>query len=250
MRPTMLHGALQAVAYNINRQQRDLRFFERGRVYEQGEKGSIETESMSLVVTGKRFRERWRSADRKVELADVKEELEALLERMGIMNIASWDPIEHALLTNAHALNLNGRKAGTLGEVSRSQLKTFDVSQPVFFAELAEEVVLKVCKKQPIGFSDLSKFPVVRRDLSLLVDTNVKFESLKKAAFHAERKLLIDIDLFDVYEGEKLPKSKKSYAVSFILRDPERTLTDVVVDKAMGRIRQALEKEAGAELRS
>ncbi|MFZ1333409.1 MAG: phenylalanine--tRNA ligase subunit beta, partial [Flavobacteriales bacterium] len=165
LRPTLLHGALQAVGYNINRQQRDLRFFERGRVYVQSEKGIIETESMSVVLTGKRFRERWRSVDRKVDLADVKEEVEALLERMGLMGIAAWEPIDNSLLSNAYVLNLNGRQAGFLGEIAKAQLKVFDISQPVFYAELAEEVILKVCKKQQIGFSELSKFPVVRRDL-------------------------------------------------------------------------------------
>ncbi len=249
LRPTLLHGALQAAGYNINRQQRDLRFFERGRVYVQSEKVITETESLSLVITGDRFRERWRSVDRKVELADLKEEVESLLERMGIMGIASWEEIGHPLLSNAYTLNLNGRKAGVLGEVAKAQPRSFDISQPVFFAELAEEVFLKVCKRQKIGFSELSKFPAVRRDLSLLIDAKVKFESLKKAAFHAEQKLLVDVDLFDVYEGDKLPHGKKSYAVSLILQDPDKTLTDQVVDKSMGRIRQALEKEVGAVLR-
>jgi phenylalanyl-tRNA synthetase beta chain len=249
MRPTMLAGVLQAMTYNINRQQRDLRFFERGRVYGATEKGSVETETLSLGMTGRRWRERWRSGDRKTELADVKEEVESMLERMGINALAKWSAVDHPMLRNAHALHIEGRDAGFVGEVTTEQLKQYDVSQPVYYAEINETALLDACRKQEIGFTELLKFPSVRRDLSLLLDAGVRFETLRKAAFHAERKLLRDVDLFDVYEGDKLPKGKKSYAISLIFQDPDKTLTDEVVEKAVGRIRQAFEKEVGAELR-
>ncbi len=249
MRPTMLPGVLQAMAYNINRQQRDLRFFERGRVYAATEKGTMETETLALAVTGRRWRERWRSDDRKTELADVKEEVESVLERMGINSLVKWSAIEHPMLRNAHGLQIEGRDAGFVGEVSSALLKQVEVSQPVFFAEVSEIVLLEACRKHELGFTELSKFPSVRRDLSLLLNTDVRFETLRKAAFHAERKLLRDIDLFDVYEGDKLPKGKKSYAVSLIFQDTDKTLTDEVVEKAIARIRQAL-LSAGAEVRS
>jgi phenylalanyl-tRNA synthetase beta chain len=129
-------------------------------------------------------------------------------------------------------------------------LKAADVSQPVFFAELDEEALLDACRAQEIGYTEVPRFPSVRRDLSLLLDEGVRFDTLRQLAFTAERKLLREVGLFDVYQGDKLPAGKKSYALSFVLQDLTKTLTDEQVDKAMGRIRQALEKEVGAELRA
>jgi len=249
LRPTLLSGALQSMAHNINRQQRDLRFFEQGRIYSTGTKGTEETNTLALSITGRRWRERWRSADRKVELADVKEEVEALLERMGINALAGWTSVDHPLFTNAFTLQLNGRTAGILGDVTKAQCKLHDVAQPVFYAELYTTVLLELCRKQRVSFSEFSKFPTVRRDLSLLLNAEVKFEELRQTAFKAERKLLRDVDLFDVYEGDALPNGKKSYAISLLMQDPDKTLTDDVVEKAMGRIREAL-LSAGAEVRS
>jgi phenylalanyl-tRNA synthetase beta chain len=133
--------------------------------------------------------------------------------------------------------------------VRKSALKAADVNQPVLFAELDEQALLDACRAQAVGFTEVPRFPSVRRDLSLLLEQGVRFEQLRKLAFNAERKLLREVDLFDVYQGDKLPAGKKSYALSFILQDAEKTLTDDQVDKAMGRIRQTFEKEVGAELR-
>jgi phenylalanyl-tRNA synthetase beta chain len=238
------------VAHNINRQQRDLAFFERGRIYRRKGDRTIETETLGLVLTGRRFAENWRSAPRKADLFDAKEEVEALLIRLGLNTLATWEPIAHALLGNAHALHIKGRRCGLLGEVTKPVLKAADVSQPVFFAELDEEALLDACRAQEIGYTEVPRFPSVRRDLSLLLDEGVRFDTLRQLAFSAERKLLREVGLFDVYQGDKLPAGKKSYALSFVLQDLTKTLTDEQVDKAMGRIRQALEKEVGAELRA
>ena len=249
LRPTMLFGALAAVAHNINRQKRDLRFFERGRIYRVLSGGTVETDVCAITLTGQRFKERWRSSDRRVELLDVKEELEALLGRMGLETLAAWESKEHALLTQAHALTIKGRHAGWIGEVAPTQLKAFDVSQPVFFAEVEEQVLLEACRTQRAGYREVARFPSVRRDLSLLLAAEVPFDSLRHAAFGAEKKLLREVDLFDVYQGDKLAAGKKSYALSFTLQDDEKTLTDEQVEKAMARIRKAVEG-MGAEVRS
>lgn len=248
LRPTLLPGTLQAVAYNANRQRGDLRFFERGRTYRNTPEGIVERETLSLAVTGRRWRERWRSNGRKAELADVKEEVEALLEGMGIADQAHWSAMEHALLAPAHGLFIQGRLVGMAGEVNAEQRKRHDVGQPVFFAELDEEALREACLARPIAFSEPSRFPAVRRDLSLLLDQHVHFDELRKLALAAERKLLKSVDLFDVYQGDKLPAGKKSYALSFTLQDTEKTLTDEQVEKAMGRIRKAVEG-VGAEVR-
>lgn len=249
LRPTMLFGMLQAVGHNLNRQQRDLAFFERGRIYRSKGGRTIETETLGIMLTGRRFVENWRSNGRKADIFDVKEEVEVLLQRLGLSDLAAWEPTEHTLLGNAHALHIKGRRSGLLGEVARGVLRSADLGQPVFFAELDEEALLDACRTQEAGYAEVPRFPSVRRDLSLMLDERVRFDTLRKLAFTAERKLLKEVGLFDVYQGDKVPPGKKSYALSFILQDMTKTLTDEQVDKAMARIRQALEKEVGAELR-
>ena len=249
LRPTMLFGGLQAIAHNVNRQQRDLRLFERGRVYAI-EKGAVrEHERTALWITGRRWRERWRADGDLTTTLDLKAEIELLVQRAG-QGMLSTEPSPHALLHEAIDIRANGRLLAIAGEVSPSVLKHFDVQQPVFFAELMDEPWLEALNDAAAIFHEVPRFPAVRRDLSMLLDEGVGFDQLERLARTAERKLLRQVDLFDVYQGDKLPKGKKSYAVSFVLQDEERTLTDDVVEKAMGRIRQALEKEVGAELRS
>lgn len=250
LRPTMLPGLLGALAYNLNRQQRDLRFFERGRTYTKDGDRIVERETLGLVITGRRERESWRSDDAKSDLYDQKEELEVLLERLGLAELVHWEPLGHALLEKACTVLLKGRPVGMIGAVRKPALKAADVNQPVVFAELDEQALLDACRAQAVGFTEVPRFPSVRRDLSLLLEQGVRFEQLRKLAFNAERKLLREVGLFDVYQGDKLPAGKKSYALSFTLQDAEKTLTDEQVDKAMGRIRQVFEKELGAELRS
>ncbi len=249
LRPTMLFGALQAMAHNINRQQRDLRFFERGRVYGRIGDRTQETETLSLTITGRRWKEHWRADDRATELNDVKEEVEALLGRAGLLARTTWVPVEHALLENAAVIHVNKRPVGIVGQVTEREAKSSDVSQAVFHAELNEEAMLDACRSGHIAYTEVSRFPAVRRDLSLLLSNEVQFEHLQKVAMNAERKLLREVDLFDVYQGDKLPAGKKSYALRFLLQDAEKTLTDEQVEKAMARIRAALEKEVAAELR-
>ncbi|MDQ3101422.1 MAG: phenylalanine--tRNA ligase subunit beta, partial [Bacteroidota bacterium] len=250
LRPTMLVGMMQSIAHNINRQQRDLRFFERGRIYFLKNGKAVEKEHLSIAITGNRSRDRWRSIDRKVALPDLKEELESLLSRLGVLDEVEWKEMENDYFNQAHEVIIKGQHIGMLGEVKGAILKDHDISQPVFFAELDEQVILGICRSGSIAFKEISRFPAVRRDLSLLIDNAIKFDRLRKVSFNAERKLLKDVDLFDVYQGEKLPAGKKSYAMRFTLQDPERTLTDEHVEKAMMRIRQAIEKETGAELRA
>jgi phenylalanyl-tRNA synthetase beta chain len=247
LRPTMLFGALQAMAHNVNRQQRDLRFFERGRVYLAQGEGARETETLSMAITGRRWNDNWRSDDRSSVRADAQEEVEALLARLGLRG--QWTDAEHPLLDACAELRVHKRLIGVLGQVKLKELRSADLNQPVFCAELKEEALLDACRAATITYAEVPRFPSVRRDLSLLVPDAARFEELRRIATQAERKLLREVGLFDVFQGDKLPAGRKSYALSFILRDEEKTLTDEQVDKAMGRIRAALEKEAGAEVR-
>jgi len=249
MRPTMLFGLLQSAAHNMARQHRDLRLFEKGRTYFVANGKVIEEERVALLITGKRGTENWRSADRKTEFADVKEELELLLQRMGVGMNTKYSVIESPLLASAAEVKVGKKIVAMLGEVAAHIAKAFDVDQPAYYAELHDETLVALLRDQRTKYQEVSKFPAVRRDLSLLLDRSVAYAQLEQIAYQAERKLLRAVDLFDVYEGDKLPAGKKSYALSFILQDSEKTLTDEQVEKAMGRIRGAMAKEVGAELR-
>ncbi|MBS1940035.1 MAG: phenylalanine--tRNA ligase subunit beta [Bacteroidetes bacterium] len=250
LRPTMLFGLLQSAAHNLARQQQDLRLFEQGRTYAAGQGGStVETGRMALLITGDAMVAGWRGPARKAGLADAKAEVELLMERMGLANGTGYASAEHPLLSGAVEAKQGGKAVALVGEVKPEVLKAFEVGQPVWYAELMDGELIKLMGQGKTTYGEVAKFPAVRRDLSLLLDSNVEYAALERAAFQAERKLLREVGLFDVYEGDKLPMGKKSYALSFVLQDAEKTLTDEQVEKAMGRIRQALEKEVGAELR-
>ncbi|MBK7288057.1 MAG: phenylalanine--tRNA ligase subunit beta [Flavobacteriales bacterium] len=249
MRPTMLFGLLQSAAHNMARQHRDLRLFEKGRIYSVANGTIIEEERVALLITGKRWNDNWRSADRKTELADVREELELLIQRIGLGGTTKYSDSESPLLASAVEVKVGKKTVALLGEVDASVAKTFGVDEPAYYAEIHDETLVSLLRGSHTTYQEVSKFPAVRRDLSLLLDRSVAYAQLEQIAYQAERKLLREVDLFDVYEGDKLPAGKKSYAISFILQDNEKTLTDEQVEKAMGRIRGALEKEVGAELR-
>lgn len=248
MRPTMLFGLLQSAAHNIARQQKDLRLFESGRIYDVTDGKTAEQERMAFIITGQNGSESWRAKARPVDAMDISAEIEALLDRLG-MNDGAAGPASHPLLGNVAQRTTGKVTLAFCGEVLPDVLKAFDVGQPVFYAEVDVAACKNLLAKRRTVFTPVPRFPSVRRDLSLLLDKAVTFADLERVARQSERKLLREVGLFDVYEGDKLPEGKKSYALSFILQDEERTLTDEQVEKAMGRIRQALEKEAGAVLR-
>lgn len=250
LRPTMRFGAMQAMAYNINRQQRDLRFFERGRVYQQKGGRVIETESLSIAITGRRWREHWRAEDRAVEWADMKEEVEALLARLGLLDRCKWSAAEHGGLDDAVRILVDKHPVGVMGRARSTAAGQNEVDQAVYCAELDEEALLAACTKERVTFNEIVRYPAVHRDLSLVVPSEARFDLMENAAFNAERKLLRAVELFDVYEGGKLPAGTKSYALRFTLQDEEKTLTDEQVEKSMERIRKALEAEVRAEVRS
>lgn len=249
LRPTMLFGLLQSAAHNIARQQHDLRLFEQGRTYGMAEGRHTEAERTALLITGQRWQETWRSPERKSELADAKEELELLLQRLGLSAAAEYKPVSHPLLSHTVEVIHGKHVIGLFGQVLPGVAKTFEVAQAAFYAELHDEALYKLVHGQRTVYREVPRFPAVRRDLSLLLDKGVAYADLERIAFQAERKLLRQVGLFDVYEGDKLPAGKKSYALSFLLQDASKTLTDDQVDKAMARIRTAFEKEVGAELR-
>lgn len=248
LRPSLVFGAVAAVAYNSARQQRDLRLFEQGRTY-RVEKGAVQEQALTvLALTGARNQESWRAADEGSSEADLRAELELLLQRLGLPRVQVV-PGEHPVLGASTLFTLGGHTLCAVAAVPSALLGAMEVDRPLWVAEIYDDALTAALAKKDLRYVEVPRTPAVRRDLSLLLDTAVAYADLERIAFGAERQLLKAVRLFDVYEGNKLPAGKKSYALSFTLQHKEQTLTDVQVDKAMGRIRQALEKEVGAELR-
>ena len=172
----------------------------------------------------------------------------SVLERLGIKNLKST-PTKSDVFSEGVTLSLGKIKLVDFGVVKRSILKEFGIKQEVLFADFNWDNVLKFSGNKKIKVSNLSKFPAVKRDLAILIDSKIEFKEVYNTAFQSERKLLKEVDLFDVYEGDKLPEGKKSYAVSFVLQDETKTLEDKQIDKIMQKLQQSFEKNLGAVLR-
>ena len=248
MRSDMIAGGLDAIAYNINRRNSDLRLFERGRVYERSDQKHVEKQRISILMSGKLDLQIWRADARSAELDDVKSEIEMILDRFEIHG-SSVQATDHPLLNNAHRILIGEKEIGLLGSVDPSFAKRFDVDQEVHFGELYMEALVKIRKRRKLEFETVSKYPAVRRDLSMLLDKEVRFEDLKRIAEKNERKLLKHVTLFDSFEGDKLPDGKKSYCLTFTLQDENQTLTDDRIEKVVEKLFRIYEKEFAAERR-
>lgn len=247
MRQSLLFSALEAVSFNINRRRGDLKLFEFGKSYHKLPSGYDEKKHLTLTATGDRRAESWTQAQKPSDFFMFKGYVNLILSRLGI-NKMQTAPAANDVFAEGIAYTLGSETLVEFGTVKKSILKHFDIKQDVFFADFNWEAVAKLVSGK-IKFTEISKFPEVRRDLALLVDTAVSFESIYNIARQTEKSLLKDINLFDVYEGSNLPEGKKSYAVSFTIQDSAKTLTDEQIDKIMGKIRQNLETQAGAQLR-
>ncbi|MDB5010947.1 MAG: phenylalanine--tRNA ligase subunit beta, partial [Mucilaginibacter sp.] len=247
MRQTMLYSGLEAIAYNQNRKAADLKLYEFGRVYSVQEDKYNESQRFALFLTGATA-EQWNQKPAAFSFYNLKAVIDGLLERLNINDFTVEDTSSDEL---AYGLQYsrNNKALVKFGTVSSAALKKADVDKEVFYADFNFDMILSAVKKNKIVYHEVSKFPAVRRDLSMLIDKNVSFGQLKQIAQRTERKLLKEVDVFDVYEGDKLPAGKKSYALSFILQDIEKTLTDKAIDAIMQKLIYNLGKEAGAEIR-
>lgn len=257
LRQTLLYGGLEAIAYNTNRKNADLKLYEFGNCYRTGETlpsqalvGYTEQQHLALFLTGSKTEVIWNAPEEPTGFFTAKSYAENILRRVGIdpeslvVSGVSCDTLSEGIRYTKGDITL-----AVVGIVSKKTLQKFDIKAPVFFADLNWTEVLRAVRKNRIVFSSLPRFPEVKRDLALLIDQNVTFGQILHTARQAERKLLKKVTLFDVYEGNKLPEGKKSYAVSFILQDAEKTLTDKQIDQTMQRLIQAFEKETGARIR-
>jgi phenylalanyl-tRNA synthetase beta chain len=258
MRLSLLPGMLNTVSWNINRQNLSLKLYESGYSYfSKPDKGSKEitdnfTERMDLdiILTGEVAMQRWNTPSAPTGFFHLKGYVEMILNRIGV-NIRSLS-VEDASgkwFSNALCYKAGDLEIASFGSISKKYLHQFDIKQEVFYAHIDWENLLNIQKKNKIAFSELPKFPWVRRDLALLVDRSVKFSRIREIAFNTEKHLLREVDLFDVYESDSLGKDKKSYAVSFILRDDNKTLTDNNIERIMNSLTNAFSRELGATLR-
>ena len=260
MRATLLYGGLESIAHNANRKSPNCRFFEFGNIYhfspeKQSDDNPMqaykEQYHMALWLTGKRVEGSWAHADEKTSFAELDAHVDNILARIGVqpgmlVRKKTQNPNFTAGLTIE---NRGGKQLVELGVLSKKLLKQAGIDSPVYYAELNWTALMKVIRKQKVEFTEIPKYPAVSRDLALLIDQSVEFAQIEEIARQTEKKLLKKVELFDVYEGDKLPAGKKSYAVNFILQDTEKTMGDKQIDAIMQKLIQNLKQKLGAELR-
>ncbi|PLX14158.1 MAG: phenylalanine--tRNA ligase subunit beta, partial [Marinilabiliales bacterium] len=257
MRQTLLFGGLESISYNRNRRNPDLKLYEFGNCYflNKSENENLlkkynEEKHLALFVTGNKTEENWIVNAEPTSFFLLKSFIENILLRLGFdLNQISADDISSDILTEGLSYHYNQNKIAEFGMVSKKILRSFDIDTNVYFAEFAWNQVIKRSAKNNIRYTEIPKYPEVRRDLALLIDKSVKFSEIKDLANKTEKKLLRKVSLFDVFEGEKLGANKKSYAVSFILQDENKTLTDKQIDKIMNNFIRVFEKELNAQIR-
>ncbi|WP_310595874.1 phenylalanine--tRNA ligase subunit beta [Flavobacterium sp.] len=247
MRQSLLFSGLEAISYNINRKSTDLKLFEFGKTYHNYPSGYEEKKHLTLFITGNRNQETWTSAQKPTDFFLFKGYVNAILERLGIQKTQN-QPLSTDIFAEGIAISLGKETVVELGVVKKSILKHFGIKQEVFFADFNWAVILKLVSNK-IKYTEIPKYPEVRRDLALLIDQAVTYESIYTIARQTEKSLLKNIDLFDVYEGQNLPEGKKSYALSFSIQDSSKTLTDEQIDKIMNKLQKNFETELGAVLR-
>ena len=247
LRQTMLFTGMEVCAYNINRKQKDLRFFEFGKIYFKNEGKYHEEERLALYMSGNVERENWQNKIKQVSFHDLAQQVIQVINKSGFREIKQ-EVISHPLFEYALQLSANTKIIGTLGKVKSSLQKEFGLRQELFYAELNTALLFKAANPKLV-IQEVPKFPEVRRDLSLVLDKNVSFDEIRKMVLTTEKKLIREIIAFDVYEGSNIPAGKKAYALGFILLDESKTLTDEEIEKVMDRLMNAFEQTLGAVIR-
>lgn len=248
MRQSMIFSGLESVSYNINRKNNSLKFYEFGKTYHKFNDKYEENKHLALFVTGNRVKDSWNRNFSNSDYFYLKGIIVSVLERLGINN-PKTSPTKLDFFSEGVTISLGKIKIVDFGTIKNNILKDFGIKQEVLFADFNWENILKLSGNKKIKVSEISKFPSVKRDFALLLDKNTQFKELYNSAFQSERKLLKEVDLFDVYEGDNLPENKKSYALSFVLQDENKTLEDKQIDKIMTKLQQTFEKQFNAVLR-
>ena len=260
MRQTLLFGGLESIEHNAKRKNGNIRFFEFGNCYDYNIDHKKEDETLAefsedyrlgLWGSGSRVDNNWGHPNEKSSVYELKAYVENILLRLGVnlQKVIFGNLANDIYSAGLSITTSSGRQLGTMGIVSPKICKEMDIDAEVYYAEFSWTLLMKEIKKNKVAFSEISKFPAVKRDLALLLDKSVQFAEIEKIATESERKLLKDVTLFDVYEGKNLPAGKKSYAVSFYLQDEGKTLNDKQIDAIMKKIQTNLEQKLGAQLR-
>jgi phenylalanyl-tRNA synthetase beta chain len=258
MRQTLLFGGLNAVIWNINRQNSDLKLYEFGNCYFYHKSGLsnpkaddyAEKTSLDIFISGVIGRQSWNSKTNPSDFFHIKSAVEMILSRLGVRpESLSMGESGKKYFAESITYLYNNKPVAEAGRVSKSYLSKFDVGQDVYWGHIEWDLLLKMIRTHSIAFHELPKYPSVRRDLALLIDRGIRFGQIRDIALRTEKNLLHDINLFDVYESDSLGQNKKSYAVSFMLRDDLKTMTDKNIDRIMNNLIKAFETELNAQIR-
>lgn len=247
LRQTMLFTGLEVCAYNINRKQKDLKLYEFGKIYSRIAGKYNEQEKLALYITGNIETENWQHKVQSAGYYDLAQHIHSLFQKTGIKDIRQ-EAVQDQLFDYASRLMVRDQEIGKAGKVKSALLKDLGIKQEIFFAELDTSLLFKFANPKLV-IQEVVKFPEVKRDLSLVLDAPVIFDEVRNLVFNTEKRLIKNIGVFDVYEGENIPKGKKAYALSFTLQDETKTLTDDEIEKTMQRLMSAFEQKLGAVIR-
>jgi len=248
MRQSLLQPALESVAYNQNRKNADLKLYEFGKTYHLIAEQYVERQRLLVLISGAKQNEQWNQPTSQTTFYNIKAAVDAILGRLGISNFQS-DEIKDENFAYGLKYFRGDKVLVSFGAATKADRKQAGVDKDVFYADFDWALLVDSIKKNKVVHKEVPKYPAVRRDLSILVDQQVTFDELKSIAFKTEKKLVKQVQIFDVYEGDKLPEGKKSYALNFILQDEEQTLTDKQIDAIMQKIIANLAQTAKAEIR-
>ena len=248
MRQNLLFSGLEAIAYNQNRRNSDLKLYEFGKVYNLDEGAYKENQRLSIFLSGSKNAESWNSKSVNTGFYNLKSAVDLIIGRLNIKGLATSVTTNPELSTGI-SYRKGEKNLVEFGVVSKRSLKKLDISSEVFYADFDWDLIVRSVRNNKISYAEVSKFPSVRRDLSMLLNKDISFDQLKQIAQKTEKGLLKEVNVFDVYVGDKLPEGKKSYALSFLLQDEEKTLTDKQIDAIMQKLILNFEKQAGAEIR-
>ena len=248
MRQSLLFSGLENIAYNQNRKNTNIKFYEFGKTYHKTKEENVENQHLQILVSGRMLAENWNTSDDKTDFYFIKEKVEHILNRLGIKKVQSETINIHGF-SDGLTYNFKNKRLVSFGKLNTKLVKAFGVKSTVYAADFNWNLMLELSGYTKIKYKEVTKFPEVRRDLSLLVNKSVSFKELKKIALATDNKILKSVNLFDVYEGDKLPEGKKSYALSFTMADDTKTLTDKYVDKVMKKLINSFNDKSGAEIR-
>lgn len=247
LRQTMLFTGLEVCAYNINRKQKDLKLFEFGKIYSRQEGKYAETERLALYLSGNTEAENWQRKAKAADYYDLAQVVSGVLQKSGLQEV-KLSKVEDPLFDFAVSAQIRNKEIGRLGKVKTLLSRDMGIKQDVFYADLDFNLLFRHSNPKLV-LKEVSKFPEVRRDLSLVIDKNITFDTIEVLTKQTAKALVKSINLFDVYEGDKLTAGKKAYALSFSLQDEQKTLTDAEIDAVMNKLMKVYEEKLGAVIR-